>query len=298
MRLACLLLTCTVCLHAASWNIVVDPAEDLVLHTAAEELQGLLSAAYPDDSFRCVADLPDAGAAILLGTRTEGSLIAEWVQPEQVAADGAFVAGVGSHQGRSVAYVCGQDAGATLRGMYQVLDRQYDFGFAMSFEASEAVRPGPFDLEPWQLADQPRIPERFLFAWFNYLEVNGTWSLADWRQALRNGASLGFNQVFFHCYANDPLLEFTHNGQTKRVGWRNSSRKGRTYAVEHLWDVRRQVGGELYDGPVFGSEGAAVLPDGSDTVPDEERVQAARALMVDVMAMAKAYGYQIGRAHV
>jgi hypothetical protein len=272
--------------------IVISPQATLVEKTAASELAELLQAAYGDKRFAVVTDLPAGGDAIVLGTRQSMPVLKEKVTSGQLKSDGSFAAGRDRGDVRTLAWVCGQSPRAVLDGVYQVLSRRYNFGFAMSFQASEDVRPGPFSLAHWKLADAPLIPERLLFAWFNYLEVNGAWSLDDWRQALRNGARLGFNQLFFHCYANDPLLEFNHNGHTKRVGWRNSSRKGRTYAVEHVWDVRRLVGGELYRGPVFGSE-AAVLPDGSDTVPDSRRVSTARELMVEVMAIAKAYGYHV-----
>ncbi len=276
----------------SSVDVVVSPQASVVEKTAAAELVELLQGAYADTQFRVVRSLPDQGDVIVLGTIESMPFLKAKVASDALASEGAFAAGHEQSDGRILAWVCGQSPRAVLDGVYQVLSRRYDFGFAMSFAASENIRPGPFSLEHWQLADAPLIPERFLFAWFNYLEVNGTWSLEDWRQALRNGARLGFNQLFFHCYANDPLLEFTHNGHTKRVGWRNSSRKGRTYAVEHVWDVRRLVGSELYQGPVFGSE-AAVLPDGTDTVPDEQRVQAARQLMVEVMKIAKTYGYHV-----
>jgi hypothetical protein len=272
--------------------VVISPLATIVEETAAAELVDLLQGAYGKKQFDVANGLPARGDAIILGTIESMPLLKGKVTSEALGSDGAFAAGHETSNGRALAWVCGRSPRAVLDGVYQVLARRYGFGFAMSFDASENTRPTPFSLARWELADAPLIPERFLFAWFNYLEVNGTWSLVDWEQALRNGARLGFNQIFFHCYANDPLLKFEHNGQTKPVGWRNSSRKGRTYAVEHIWDVRRQIGGELYRGPVFGSE-AAILPDGSDTVPDEDRVEAARSLMVRVMEIAHAYGYHV-----
>ena len=270
-------------LVAETFTIVHAPDADRVIKTAASELRDHLRNNYPEDQFTVSTKYPEQGATILLGTREDQPVLAELVSAEQLPAEEAFVADVVD---ADAAYVCGATPRAVLYGVYQVLDRKYDYGFAMSFEASAAVRPGPFSLEHWQLSDHPIVPERFLFAWFNYLEVNGTWSFEDWEQALRNGARLGLNQLFFHCYANDPLLHFEFRGHEKPVGWRNNSRKGRTYAVEHVWDVRNLIGGsEVFDGPVFGSEAAVV--------PDEERVEAARDLMRRVIQRAKDFGYHV-----
>lgn len=89
-----------------------------------------------------------------------------------------------------------------------------------------------------------------------------------------------------HLYGNNPTFSFTHNGQTKPVGYLTTSLKGRDWGTENVNDVRRLFGGEtVFDSPVFGSEAALV--------PDEQRAEAASSLMKEVFLFAKSRGMNI-----
>jgi hypothetical protein len=66
------------------------------------------------------------------------------------------------------------------------------------------------------------------------------------------------------------------------VGYLVTTRSGRDWGTQHVDDVRRMIGGELFKDPVFGSSVAKV--------PDDQRAEAASALMKQVFACARSRG--------
>jgi hypothetical protein len=93
---------------------------------------------------------------------------------------------------------------------------------------------------------------------------------------------MGYNAIMVHAYGNNPMAGFTFKGQAKPVGYLSTTVKGRDWSTMHVNDVRRLVGGEVFSGPVFGSD--------AGMVPDERRVEAAQALMGRVFADAAQRG--------
>jgi len=131
----------------------------------------------------------------------------------------------------------------------------------------------------------PLFPERILFNWHNFLSSCSTWNLADWQRWTEQAQKLGYNAIMVHAYASNPMAGFTFQGKQRPIGYLTTTAKGRDWGTMHVNDVRRLVGGNVFDGPVFGSDAALV--------PDEQRVQSARKLMGQVFADAAQRGMGI-----
>lgn len=130
--------------------------------------------------------------------------------------------------------------------------------------------------------NKPLFQERIMFNWHNFLSSCSTWNLEDWIRWTKQAQKMGYNAIMVHAYANNPMGTFTFKGKERPVGYLSSSAKGRDWGTMHINDVRRMVGGNVFDGPVFGSDAAMV--------PDEQRVQSARKLMGQVFADAAQRG--------
>lgn len=130
--------------------------------------------------------------------------------------------------------------------------------------------------------NKPLFQERIMFNWHNFLSSCSTWSLKDWQRWTEQAEKLGYNAIMVHAYANNPMAAFTFQGKERPVGYLTTSAKGRDWGTMHVNDVRRLVGGNVFEGPVFGSDAAMV--------PDEQRVQAARKMMGQVFADAAQRG--------
>jgi hypothetical protein len=125
-------------------------------------------------------------------------------------------------------------------------------------------------------SDRPLVPERIVFNWHNFLSGCSTWNFEDWQRWTEQSQKLGYNAIMVHAYGNNPMAGFTFQGKPKPVGYLSTTAKGRDWSTMHVNDVRRLVGGEVFDGPVFGCEAALV--------PDEHRIDAAQTLMGKVFA--------------
>ena len=113
--------------------------------------------------------------------------------------------------------------------------------------------------------------ERIIFNWHNFLSSCSTWDAGDWRGWIDRAKSDGYNAIMVHAYGNNPMASFSFNGKEREVGRLTTSADGRDWSTMHVNDVRRLVGGEAFDAPVFGSK-AALVPEG-------ERTAATKALM-------------------
>jgi hypothetical protein len=83
-----------------------------------------------------------------------------------------------------------------------------------------------------------------------------------------------YNTIMVHAYGNNPMFSFEYKGLKKEVGYLTTSISGRDWGAQHIQDVRRLPGGELFSGKVFGSQAALV--------PDAQRGEAATKLMARV----------------
>ena len=91
-----------------------------------------------------------------------------------------------------------------------------------------------------------------------------------------------FNGIMVHAYGNNPVFQFRYNGELKPVGYLATTRSGRDWGTQHVNDVRRLIGGEVFSESVFGA--------GVAKVPEAERAGAATALLKEVFAFARSRG--------
>lgn len=264
--------------RAAEISIVRASDPSPVAATAAEELAHFLGALHDQDRFTLVATAPASGMHIRLAASSDAARELG-IAADDLAQPGAFRVTAAGERG----IIAAASPKALLDGVYTLLEQVHGQGFYLSENASEGARGGAFNYDGWDLHDWPLIAERSIMAWPNFLSGCSTWNRAEWLQWVRQAARMRATHLLFHTYANNPLLQIVLDGHERPVGWMNSSRKGRTYAVEHIWDVRNIPGAEgLYQEAWFGSEAAKV--------PDAERVVASRELMAAVFEEAHRFG--------
>jgi hypothetical protein len=255
-RFLALLLTCAA--FAAEFPITTSPKASPLESLAAAELSTYLARLYPNDRFPVGAAKP----AIRLGV----GLLPGATAPE------SFLIRPG--------VISGADPRGVLYGVYALLE-QLGCGFHLSGDAV-TPRPDAFDPRGWKLADRPLVRDRFVFNWHNFLSSASSWEFDDWQRYLNQAARMRFNGVMVHAYGNNPMFQFTYNGQVKPVGYLATTRAGRDWGTQHVNDIRRLVGGEVFTGPVFGASVALV--------PEPERAAAVTALMQKVFAHAASRG--------
>jgi hypothetical protein len=135
------------------------------------------------------------------------------------------------------------------------------------------------------MSDAPVVAERVVLNWHNFLSSASTWELEDWQRYIDQCVKMRFNTLMVHAYGNNPIFSFRFNGQEKPVGYLATTREGRDWGTQHVNDIRRLVGGEIFSAPVFGASVALV--------PAADRVSAAQALMQKVFRHARSRGMHI-----
>ncbi len=266
--------------------IVVGPQASRLERLAAQELKQFLTSRYGDQQRFGVTDQrPAQGPAVVLGTPASNPQLARLVEKERLAEAGSFVVEVVEADRRQIGVVAGADPRATLHAVY-ALAEQLGFAFYLSYDGAAVAKAGlneRFSFEGWHLADTPLTGDRIVFNWHDFLSSCSTWDLPQWQHWIRQSARMRYTAVMVHAYGNNPMVCFSHNGQTKPVGYLSTTAKGRDWGTQHVNDVRRLYGAEgLFDGPVFGCAAAMA--------PDDRRVAAAKSLMKKVFAYAEDQG--------
>jgi hypothetical protein len=238
-------------------SIVVSGTASGVERLAAAELASYLGRMHPGERFEVGAA---AGAAYTV---------------EFVRRAGAAESFSITHAGRR-ATIAAADARGALFAVYALLEK-LGCGFYLSSETLPAAR--PFSFEGWTLEDSPVLAERMVFDWHNFLSSASTWEFEDWRRYIDASVKMRFNTLMVHAYGNNPMFTFRFNGVTKPVGYLATTRAGRDWGTEHVNDVRRLIGGELFSGPVFGASVA--------------RAEEVQGLMKRVFAYAASRGMEI-----
>ncbi len=245
--------------------VVLAAEAPATARAAAQALADGLARLYPAERFDLRASLPAQGKAILL--QVDAQLPAEAFRVAHQRKGALEVGCVQAGDARGLAY-----------GVYRLLER-LGCGFYLSFDTLPPTRTA-FSFEAWDLAGQPLARDRVVFNWHNFLSGCSTWDAAQWKDWIARSRQMGFNGVMVHAYGNNPMAGFAFQGQWKPVGYLSSTRIGRDWSVNHVNDVRRLWGGEVFDAPVFGCRAAV---EGSD----QQRTLAARSLMAEVFAEAQ-----------
>ena len=247
----------------AQVSVVLGSAPSDLERLAATELVSHLAILYPAERFAIVDRQPTAGSSVVF-SRMSGL-------PESFAISGA--------NGR--ANILSTDAHGALFAVYALLEK-LGCGFYLSYESTPAPRQGTVRFEEWNLKDTPLVHDRIVFNWHNFLSSASTWEFEDWQHYMDNSVRMRFNGLMVHAYGNNPMFACRFAGIDKPVGFLATTRSGRDWGTQHVNDVRRMIGGELFTEPVFGASIAKVDPD--------RRVPAAVGLMQRVFAHAAGRG--------
>jgi len=265
--------------------IVVGKNASPIEKLAADELAQHLRRLDPSKSFAIRDTLPGQGTQILLGTFQSLPQLRSRIPSDLLARPGSYAATSQTHGRYQEGVVAGSDAQATLFAVYALLEK-LGFGFYLSYSGCPQPSPESAPLGSWSMSDYPLVQERIAFTWHNFLSSCSTWNLTDWEHWIVQLSRMRFNSIMVHAYGNNPMFTFSHNGETKPVGYLATSNRGRDWGTEHVNDVRRIIGGDrIFDRPVFGCE-AGLAPEG-------QRVQAAVAMMQQVFSLARKHGLKI-----
>lgn len=252
---------------------------------AAAELGSFLARLYPRAEFE-VGARPGAAIKthmITVGTKSAQSGFLQKLLDDrkrsQLERPGSYVVFTDSAGGGSTACIVGADLEGLWHGVYRLLER-LGCGFYLSFDTLPDRKPVAFSLDGWEMSDQPLAPVRMVFNWHNFLSGCSTWNAEHWQQWIAQSQKMGYNAVMVHAYGNNPMAGFRFRGKDKPVGYLSSTRVGRDWSTNHVSDVRRLWGGEVFKGPVFGSDAAI---EGTDA----ERTEAAQRMMAEVFAFAE-----------
>ena len=266
--------------------VVADTAQASE-QSAAAELANFLGKLYPSTTFD-VGRAPGAEGTthvIVAGTiRSRGALLDDR-QKATLRVPGSFVVFTTEVEGKPAGCVVGADLQGLWHGVYRLLER-LGCGFYLSFDTVPAAGSGEFALDDWAISDRPLVPVRMVFDWHNFLSGCSTWNGEHWRKWIAQSQKMGYNAVMVHAYGNNPMAGFRFRGRQKPVGYLSSTRVGRDWSTNHVNDVRRLWGGELFDSPVFGTHAAV---EGSD----RRRTEVAQQLMSEAFTFAGRRGMDV-----
>jgi len=249
---------------------------------AAAELAKYLKQQYPTGVVFEVGDSVNTSTTthlIVVGSvASQGDLLSD-EQKVALRTPGSFVVFTTKMEAKPAGCIVGSDVQGTWHGVYRLLDR-LGWGFYLSFDTSPAVQSDEFSFDGWHLADRPLAPVRMVFNWHNFLSGCSTWNVEHWQKWIAQSQKMGYNAVMVHAYGNNPMAGFQFQGLQKPVGYLSSTRVGRDWSTNHVNDVRRLWGGEVFDSSVFG-------PDAAIEGSDRERTEAAQRLMSETFAFAE-----------
>lgn len=248
---------------------------------AAQALRDGLSGLYSGWDF-FVGQGADAKAAhfIFLGTPDRiKSMPGVSAAVKRLSGPESFVVTTAGDNTWRFGLILGHDERGILYGVYGLL-RKLGYGYLLDEDTGPASRGRPFSFDAWDLADRPLVPNRFVFNWHNFLSGCSSWDLVHWNRWTTQAQKMGFNGIMVHAYGNNPMAGFSFKGLDKPVGYLSSTRIGRDWATMHVNDVRRLIGGHVFDGPVLGSTAAI---DGTH----RQRTAAAQKLMSRVFEHAR-----------
>jgi len=257
-------------------NIQISPEASEQIQFAASELSDYLSSIYPGYQFPVVSSESAADQVIHIGTTGQLQNVVD--KPLELSMEGYTV-----WHDNERGFVAGHDDRGVIYGVYGLLEK-LGCGFYLSHESVPESR-DEFSFDSWDIHNTPVTSRRLVFNWHNFLSGCTGWDLEHWQKWSLQSAKMGYNGIMVHAYGNNPMYSFEYNGKRKPTGYLTSTRKGRDWGAQHVNDVRRLHGGDIFDQPVFGPEAALV--------PDDQKDQAATELMQEVFSHAEKVGMDI-----
>jgi hypothetical protein len=250
---------------------------------AAEELADHLTKLYGETVFE-IAETAE-GSAIYLGTRESLPRLCARLGDRSPETPESYVVTTAEVNGNTCGLIVGADPSGVAYGVYGVL-RRLGVGFYLSGDTIPEPKAEPFSVSQWDLSDRPLVPNRIVFNWHNFLSGCSTWNVEHWQQWIVQSQKMGYNAVMVHAYGNNPMAGFEFRGVQKPVGYLSSTQVGRDWSTNHVNDVRRLFGGELFETSVFGCDAAVAGT-------DRQRTQAAQSLMRHAFATAQERGVDV-----
>jgi hypothetical protein len=243
---------------------------------AAMELAGYLDELYRGADFSCVESGRDAQIQYLLTSQVINMGIEIGELPQRTE---AFR--VADYHGKWM--IIAHDERGLLDATYALLEK-----LGCGFYISGDVLPTPVrwhGFDGWEMEDEPLTGDRFVFDWHNFLSGCTGWNLPEWQSWIDQAAKMRYNGIMVHAYGNNPMFSFEYLGERKPTGYLNNTASGRNWGNQHVNDVRHLVGGEIFDGPVYGSE--------ASMASEENKNDAATALMQQVFQYAEDRGTKV-----
>ncbi|MHC4641632.1 MAG: discoidin domain-containing protein [Planctomycetota bacterium] len=269
--------------QAQSISIVISGQAAAPERIAGDELERTLSKLYPNQRFKVTAENLGAPFSILVGTPRSLPQMRDYVPEGELKGDESFVVTNTAKNGRHVGVIAGKTGRAVLYGVYQLLEK-LGCGFYLTGDTLPKAR-NRFSFEGWDLRNQPLVEDRMVFNWHNFLSGCTGWDKRHWLSWVKQSQKMGYNTIMVHAYGNNPMFTFSFNGIEKPVGFVGTTKRGRDWGNQHVNDVRRMPGGEIFKSAEFGSEAALVA--------DNERIEAKQKMMKSVFSFAEKRGMRI-----
>ena len=175
------------------------------------------------------------------------------------------------------------DGKGLLNGTYALLEK-----LGCGFYISGDVMPKPtkwIGFDGWEVKDKLLTGDRFVFNWHNFLSGCTGWNLPDWQMWIDQSNKMRYNGIMVHAYGNNPMFSFEYLGESKATGYLNNTKSGRDWGNQHVNDVRRMAGGEIFDSPVYGAV--------ASMASDENKEKEATVLMQQVFRYAEDHGTKV-----
>jgi len=184
-------------------------------------------------------------------------------------------------QGKIV--IVAPDERGLLNATYALLEK-----LGCGFYISGDVLPEPrkwAGFDDWEMEDELLTGDRFVFNWHNFLSGCTGWNLPDWQLWIDQANKMRYNGIMVHAYGNNPMFSFEYFGEKKATGYLNNTGSGRDWGNQHVNDVRRMAGGEIFDGQVYGAE--------ASMAHEDDKEKAATEMMQQVFRYAEERGTKV-----
>ena len=269
--------------QAQSVSIVISSRPSDPERIAGDELEQTLSKLYLNWRFTITKEDSGASFCILVGTPTSLPRMRNYVLESELKSDESFIVSNSAKNGQPIGVIAGKNGRAVLYGVYQLLEK-LGCGFYLTQDTLPKSR-NRFSFDGWDLRNQPLVEDRVVFNWHNFLSGCTGWDKKHWLSWITQSQKMGYNTIMVHAYGNNPMFTFSFNGIEKPVGYVGTTKRGRDWGNQHINDIRRLPGGEIFKSAEFGSEAALV--------PDNERIEAKQKLMKSVFSFAEKRGMRI-----
>lgn len=239
------------CYRNKTINIWYHESESTQVEFAARELSSYLERIYPDSHFRIKNGKEPVRRGVFIATEQVIGALDE--NHKLIGERGGFRIFCSKNK----LHLIGSDPAGVLYAVYALLESE-GCNFHLSFEELPQ-KTGPFNLNREPISDNPLSQQRIVFNWHNFLSGCTGWNLEDWESWISQAAKMRFNGIAVHAYGNNPMFNFSYNGQEKPAGFIANTARGRDWGTEHVNDVRRLIGGEIFRDSIWGADISKVL---------------------------------------